>query len=81
MPSDIDWDRHELMSCSSCRLLRDSGRDSVCPQHGREILKLKAKQEQVYRKKKEDEQDRFDRFMQELNEDIKNNQLNKNKTT
>ena len=77
MPSDIDWDRHELMSCSSCRLLRDS----VCPQHGREILKLKAKQEQVYRKKKEDEQDRFDRFMQELNEEIKNNQLNKNKTT
>jgi hypothetical protein len=73
MGRDIDWDRHELMSCSSCRLLRDSGRDSVCPQHGKEIFKLIDKQIKQEAIKKKNEQDRFDRFMQELNEEIKNN--------
>ena len=75
MDKDIDWDRYELMQCSNCRLLRDSVRDSVCPRHGKEILKLVEIEIKKAAIKKKNEQDRFDRFMQELNEEIKNNQL------
>ena len=68
MDKDIDWDRYELMQCSNCRLLRDSVRDSVCPQHGKEILKLVEIEIKKAAIKKKNEQDRFDKFMRELRE-------------